>query len=217
MEFKQQVGVFNIEGQELGRLERVVIEPKSTAVTHLIIRRGWLAARDKVLSIDRVEMGTEDGIVARLTPDEFEQLPDFEETQYVMVDEAQLGRINQAAVARDVPLMYWLPVYPRSPLLPQLIDPAYRVATQLNIPAGTVAVKEGAKVIARDGKPAGSVEEVLTTDEGEQVTHVLISHGRLVKEKKLIPISWIDALGETEIHLAVSANTIDRLPDYDHA
>ncbi len=217
MEFKQQVGVSNTEGQEIGRLERVVIEPKSTAVTHLIIRRGRLAARDKVLSIERVEVGAADGIVVRLTPDEFEQLPDFEETQYVMVDEAQLGRINQPAAARDVPLMYWLPVYPRSPLLPQLIDPAYRVATQLNIPAGTVAVKEGAKVIARDGKPAGSVEEVLTTDEGEQVTHVLISHGRLVKEKKLIPISWIDALGETEIHLAVSANTIDRLPDYDHA
>ena len=114
----------------------------------------------------------------------------------------------------SVPEVYWLPAYPTSPLLPQFVDPGYRVETQLNIPEGTVAVKEGARVISRDGKRAGNIDEVVTTGDGERLTHVLISQGLLVKEKKLIPAGWIAALGEDEVHLAVGSRTIDRLPDY---
>jgi sporulation protein YlmC with PRC-barrel domain len=216
MEFKQHVGVLNVDGQEIGRLERVVIDPESNEVTHLVIRQGLLAVRDKVLPLSRVEVGTEDGIVVRLTLDEFEQLPDFEETQTVAADEVRAGHAGQTDAARSVPVIYWPLMYPHSPLLPQLSEP-YRVETQLNIPAGTVAVKDGATVIARDGKPVGSVCEVLTTGEDERVTHVLISHGRLVKEKKLIPFSWIEMLGENEVYLAVGSGLLDKLPDYDHA
>lgn len=217
MEFKPHVGVLNADGQEIGRLERVVIDPESNEVTHLVVRQGLLAAHDKVLPLDRVEVGTENGIVVRLTLAEFEQLPDFEEAQTVAADEVRPGHADQTeAVRSSAPVVYWPPMYPHSPLLPPLFEP-YRIETQLNIPAGTVAVKDGARVIARDGKSVGSVCEVLTTGEDERVTHVLISHGRLVKEKKLIPFSWVETLGENEVYLTVGSGLLDKLPDYDHA
>jgi uncharacterized protein YrrD len=223
MELKQHVGVFTVDGQAIGRLERVVIDPGTTEITHLIVRRGILTTHDKVIPIDRVEVGAENGVIVRLTADELEHLPDFEETQYVVVaDEERLERTGQSGPTSSVPTpsapeLYWLPVYPRSPLLPQFVDPGYRAETQLNIPEGTVAVKEGARVIARDGKRAGNIEEVVTTGNGDRITHVLISQGLLMKEKKLIPAGWITALGEDEVHLAVGSSTIDRLPDYNAA
>lgn len=217
MEFKQHVVVLNAGGQELGRLVRVVIEPKSNEVTHLVVRRGRLTVHDKVLPLERVEIGAEDGIIVRLTPDEFDQLPDLEATQFIAVDESKLGRSEETDAARPLPAIYWLPTSPYSPLLPRVGGPAFRVTAQLNIPAGTVAVKEGAQVIARDGKRSGQVDEVLTADKGDRITHVLISSGQLVKEKKLIPINWIETLGENEVHLSVGSSTIDRLPAYDHA
>lgn len=217
MEFKQHVVVLNADGQELGRLARVVIEPKSNEVTHLVIRRGWLTVHDKVLPLERVEIGAEDGIIVRLTLDEFDQLPDLEEAQFVTVDESKLGKSEETDAARPLPAIYWLPTSPHSPLLPNVSGPTFRATSHLNIPAGTVAVKEGAQVIARDGKRAGQVDEVLTADKGERITYVLISSGQWVKEKKLIPISWIETLGENEVHLAVESGTIDRLPAYDHA
>lgn len=217
MEFKQHVGVFNADNQEIGRLERVVIDPKTNEVTHLVIGHGLVAPQAKVLPVDRIEVGSENGIVTRLTPAEFEQLPEFETTQIVTADEPKLTRTSPTDPARSVPTIYWLPAYPNSPLLPRFVEPGYRLETQPNIPAGNVAVKEGARVISRDGKRTGKVDEVLTGAEGDHVTHILISHGLLVKEQKLIPIGWIDALSEDEVHLAVRSSTIDKLPDYDHA
>lgn len=224
MEFKQHVGVFTLDNQAIGRLERIVIDPGTAEVTHLIVRRGILTTHDKVIPIDRVEVGAENGIIVRLTADELEHLPDFEETQYVAADEERLERTGQSeptlsgatssVPAPSAPELYWLPVYPRSPLLPQFVDPGYRVETQLNIPEGTVAVKEGARVISRDGKRAGNIDEVVTTGDGERITHVLISQGLLVKEKKLIPAGWISSLGEDEVHLVVGSRTIAKLPDY---
>jgi hypothetical protein len=41
----------------------------------------------------------------------------------------------------------------------------------LNIPDVTVALKEGAKVIARDNKEVGHVVQVLTHNSADQVTH----------------------------------------------
>ncbi|MBI5567537.1 MAG: PRC-barrel domain-containing protein [Chloroflexi bacterium] len=217
MEFKQHVGVFTVDDQAIGRLERVVIDPGTTEITHLIVRRGLLTPHDKVIPIDRVEVGAENGLIVRLTADDVEHLPDFEETQYVAADEERLERTGQIVPTPAVPILYWLPVYPRSPLLPQFVDPGYRIETQLNIPEGTVAVKEGARVIARDGKRAGNIDEVVTTGNGDRITHVLISQGLLVKEKKLIPAGWIAALGEDEVHLAVGSRTIAKLPNYDQA
>jgi len=215
MEFKQHIGVFSTDDKELGRLERVVIDPKSNEVTHLIVRHGRVAPQDKVLPIDRVEVGTENGIVMRLTTAEFEQLPEFEETQFVAADEAKLERTDPNDPVRNVPTIYWLPVSPRSLLLPEFVESGYRVETQLNIPAGTIAVKEGARVISRDGKHTGKVDEILTATESDRITHVLIAQGSFVKAKKLIPIGWIDVLGEDEVHLVVRSSTIDKLPDYE--
>lgn len=217
MEFKQHVGVFSADDKAIGHLERVVIDPKTNEVTHLIVRHGLVVPQDKVLPIDQVEVGTEDGIVMRLTTADFEQLPEFEETQFVAADEAKWERTGPIDPVGNAPAIYWLPVYPHSPLLPEFVEPGYRVETQLNIPAGTIAVKEGAQVISRDGKRTGKVDEVLTATESDRITHVLITQGLLVKAQKLIPIGWIDVLSEDEVHLVVRSSTVDKLPDYDHA
>ncbi len=214
MELRQHVGVFSADDHAIGHLERVVIDPKINEVTHLIVRHGLVVPEDKVLPITQVEVGTENGIVTQLTTAEFEQLPEFEETQFVSANEPKLARADPNDPVRNVPAIYWLPVYPRSLLLPQFAEPSYRVETQLNIPAGTIAVKEGAWVISRDGKRTGKINEVLTATESDRITHILIAHGLLITTKKLIPIDWIDVLSEDEVYLVVRSSTIDKLPNY---
>ena len=116
--------------------------------------------------------------------------------------------------------IYWYPPYYSTPYgtptgyTAPFIQP-YVVEIDRNIPEGTVPLREGAQVISKDEKHVGDVDDVLTDPDTEQVTHFVISRGLLLHERKLIPVNWVDKIGENRVHLAVGSKTIQRLPDYD--
>lgn len=217
MEFKQRTAVVTADNQEAGHIERVVIDPRTDEVTHLVIRIGLLPPKHKVVPIDSILTSNEQRIAVGLNADALDELPDFEETEYILLDEEKLDHSpKDLEAARLAPLFMWYPPYPRSPLLP-VTEAPYEIKTRLNIPDGTIAVKEGAKVITRDGKRTGHVDEVLTSaDEETRVTHLLIATGLLQKEKKLIPITWIESLKEDEVCLAIESDVFEKLPDFEH-
>jgi hypothetical protein len=80
-----------------------------------------------------------------------------------------------------------------------------------NIPEGTVALKEGAKVLTADDKHIGNVDRVLADPSDERATHLIITQGLLTKEKKLIPMEWVMMLGEESVHLNVTEAEINAL------
>jgi len=85
----------------------------------------------------------------------------------------------------------------------------------INIPPNTVALKEGAQVNTADGKHIGKLEQVLTSPESGQVTHLRVSHGVLRKESKLIEAAWIGTIEEKTVTLNTDSATVEKLPDYD--
>jgi hypothetical protein len=82
-----------------------------------------------------------------------------------------------------------------------------------NIPEGTVAMKEGARVISADGEHVGDVERVFTGIPNEQITHLLISRGKIKKTAKLVPIDWVNTMNEDEVNLRVNKVSIDNLAE----
>jgi len=42
----------------------------------------------------------------------------------------------------------------------------------------------------------------------------VISQGLLLKERKLVPVRWVDVVGEDEVHLAVGSRLLDELREY---
>ena len=159
MEFKHQTPVVTTDNREVGQIERVVIDPNTAEVTHLVIQIGLLKAKHKVVPIDSVLSGDENQIVLRMAAEEVQQQPDFEEIEYLATDETKLGRETAEGVAHEPLAFAWYPLYPPSPLVPYRRELPYATGTHLNIPDGTMAVKEGAKVITRDGKQTGRIDD----------------------------------------------------------
>src|SRR6185295_19741970 len=89
--------------------------------------------------------------------------------------------------------------------------PGEKFVTQIeqNIPDGTVALKEGAKVITADGKHVGNVERVLADSSVDQITDLVISTGLINKEMRLIPIKWVMTVDEDTVHLRVKKASIE--------
>jgi sporulation protein YlmC with PRC-barrel domain len=214
MEFRQGANIFTKQGQEVGQIDRVVIHPKTRAVTDIVIK-GRSFPAEKVVPVDLVTTGKNDEIVLQADDRRLQQLPNFEERRYVVVNEQELGRESpRSSLSTFVPMVYLYPPYPETAVLPPA-EPAYAEEVEENIPEGTVAVKEGAKVVDHDGKTIGNVEQVLTAPKSKQATHFVVSQGLLRKTKRLVPVEWIDTLEQDQVRLAVTSNTIKELRKYD--
>jgi uncharacterized protein YrrD len=88
MQFKENASVVTAGGQKVGRIDRVVLDPKSKELTHLVVKKGFLFTEDKVVSLDDVDTATEDQVVLKQGRDDPDEFPDFEETHYVPVEDA---------------------------------------------------------------------------------------------------------------------------------
>ena len=82
MQFRENTPVYTADGEEVGTIDRVVIEPESKEVTHVVVRQGWLFTEDKVLSTDLIEQATADQVRLRADSKHLDELPHFEETHY---------------------------------------------------------------------------------------------------------------------------------------
>lgn len=75
------------------------------------------------------------------------------------------------------------------------------------------AGEENIKVISSDGIHVGNLERVFADKAFDQITHLLISREIPAEERKLIPIKWVQAMGDDAVHLHVTKDLVEELAD----
>lgn len=215
MQFKQGVSVYTADGHDVGRVDRVVIDPLTKVVTDIVVQKGFLFTEDKVVPISLVASASNDRVSLRSDIDDLDKLPSFEETYYLPLTEAEAG-------AAAYPVGYAPPFYMYPPMggwvgysmnYPSYYPPR-AVDTEQNIPDDTVALREGARVISADGEHVGNVEQVLTESFADRVVSFVISQGVIFKDRKRIPMGWVSKIEEDEIHLSVRADMLNQVQAY---
>lgn len=206
MEFKRGAEVVSSEGESVGKLSRVVLDPRTRKVGYLIVERGVLFTEDKVVPMDFVEKVSEDKVHLNTSKEGLDRLDTFDETHYVPLDPA--GDTVQA--------YYWYPPLSGAtmggyPLFPQ---PVFIERTERQFPENYVALKEGARVVTEDGEHIGNIERIITDSKTDRATHLVLSGG-LLKERRLIPTHWIRDVSEDEVRLSVEPGFLERLPLYE--
>jgi uncharacterized protein YrrD len=218
MRFTNDQPIFTPHGDKVGHVNRVIIDPRTTEVTHIVVRKGFLFSEDKVLPIKLVESTTPERVIVKISEDDIERLPDFEETHYVSIRQQPADTEDEAVNSPEhVRSVYWYPpagtdytTFSGYPLHhPFVIEQLDR-----NIPDNTVPLHEGSNVYSHDGDHVGNVEQVIIDTETNQASHLLVSDGLLFKEKKMIPMTWVDNIQESEVQLATDSRLLEALPDH---
>lgn len=235
VELKEGTSVFTSGGEEVGKINRIVLDPATNEVTHLVVQKGWLFSEDKVVPFEMVNSATEDKVVLNENIDKFDGLPSFEESHYIRtreadlnpgersssVEEARRDTILEGDVSRGgrprysfAPAYYWYPPhgYVGYPVGYYGWPP---LQTVRNIPQDTIPLKEGTDVISSDGEHVGDVERLFVDAESNKATHFVISQGVFFKDRKLVPAHWVRTVGEDKVHLAVTAGLLEQLPPYE--
>lgn len=72
------------DGEDIGSVDRAVVDPHTNEVTHIVVRTGTIFGRDIMVPREDIERGGLDGdtIQLDLTRDELKQFPDFVLEQY---------------------------------------------------------------------------------------------------------------------------------------
>jgi uncharacterized protein YrrD len=214
MKFIDGADVFTPQNEKVGSVDRVVLDPKTKEVSHIVVRKGFLLKEDRVIPIEDVDRVVDDDVFLKGDIQDLANYPEFEETHYLLADEFTKLEKENTKYAR--PFLWYPPYgYARMGGIPYAPSPMYYAATQRNIPEDTVPLKEGAKVISADGKHVGNVEEVLVDPKQERATHIVVEEGLLFTDRKLLPTIWVTHLFENEIHIAMKSSTLKKLPKYE--
>lgn len=217
VELKEGTSVYTPGGEEVGKINRFVLDPQTNEVTHIVVQRGWLLSEDKVVPMSMISSATEDRVQLNENIQDFDELPPFEETHYLRIDADRASYQGTTAPGYPgTPSYYWYPPHG------YLGYPAYGLGypawplteTQQNIPPHTVPLEESTNVMSSDGEHVGDVERLLVDASSNKATHFVISQGLLFKDRKLVPVSWIDSVTDNEVKLIVSSKVLEQLPSY---
>src|SRR5687768_4105804 len=108
MELKEGTSVFAPGGDEVGKINRFVLDPATNEVTHIVVQKGWLLPEDKVVPIAMISTATAERVVLNPNIGDLDQLPPFEETHFVELTHEDI-RPPDASTYRYAPAYYWYP------------------------------------------------------------------------------------------------------------
>ena len=225
MQFTKDTHVYSSENQDVGRIERMVINPVNQKVSHVVVRQGLFFTEDKVIPVEYFDQATPERATLRPNIGNLNNLPKFEEVQHVPVEYSDMEDFPHEPV--DGPFyMYWNPPMGATTFhatgftagMPMALPEAslerryYVKRTTQNIPDDSIALDDGAHVHSSDGQHVGDIEQIYVDPETNYATHILISQGFLLKENKWLPTLWFSTVSEANVYLAVPASTIEDLP-----
>jgi sporulation protein YlmC with PRC-barrel domain len=190
-----------------GKLTRLIVDPDTQAVTHLVIGQEHRGARGRIVPIGLVDDAAGE-IKIRCSKAELDELEPAEESDLLPGD----GRYDR-------------PVGPRggSARFPGLVMASLRpndrvsVETHDAIPLGEVDVRRGESVYATDGE-IGKIQGLVVDPGSHHVTHVLLEEGHLWGHKEVaIPVGSVTRIGDI-IRLTIDKHQVQSLPpvDIDH-
>ena len=173
-----------------GTVCRVIIDPATETVTHLVIEPTHRLGVGRLVPLDLVDTMAGE-IRLRCTVEEFGQLEPAQETELIEDATGSLGpgALNTAmGVTSPVPIM-----------------------VEDVVPLGEAGVNRGEPVHALDGE-IGRVQGFLVDPDDHRVTHVLLEEGHLWGRKKVsIPVSAVTGV-ENGIQLSLTRKQVEDLP-----
>jgi sporulation protein YlmC with PRC-barrel domain len=210
MRIEEGEPVFTSEGEVAGKVNRIVLDPKTKEITHIVVKEGTLFTDERVIPISLVEYSDDNALKLRQTPVDFDAFPVYQEIHYIPVNNKPTGTVE-----RTLREYYHLFPYPlldigNSELSADRQKDLLKTRIE-NIPERSMALDQGAIVRDVDGERFGKVDEILTDTENDRATYLVISSGWIFKKRILVPINWVLEFGEDEVKLAVDTRILKGL------
>ena len=168
-----------------GTIRKIVVDPHARRVTHIVLRKGELLDKDRVLPIERIERIDLDGLYLNGTAEELNQYPAYEEEVFV----EPLAGWNGLEPYAAADTLFW--GGPFAGVAPPAL-PVIEFVMPVGVPENEVVLRRDADVTYNE-ELVGSLDHMLFDRRSGTVTHLVVNayeSGRRV----FVPAEWIDVL-----------------------
>ena len=206
-------------GEQIGEVERLIVDPDERIVREFLIKEGTFLSTDRVVDIDLVTRIDDEGVHLSIAANDADSLPAFVEDRYVVPAEHELNEmphawIGAASGAGGGPL-FWGAVGPGrgQPGQGSMFEPAPVPSAPAEpdhpVDPSNVIIDEGTDVIDKHGESVGSVEEV-HYDSNDRISGFTVKTGWVFTNNLSIPLKWVDSMRPDAIHLAVTSDEAEK-------
>ena len=199
------------DGQAVGELADIVIDPVEKRVTHLVVhpQKHGESLLVSIECVDATSGRTE--IALRCTREEFHAFPSVNDFAYVRLGQAPVADLDWDVGATNV---LALPSFEGSGMFETaLIEQNVGVVFD-RVPKGEVELSRTGSVVTRQGKYVGDVGG-FTVDDDEQITHFVLVRGHLWRRREVtIPIGAVDKVETDTVTVSLSESEIGKLPTH---
>jgi len=178
----------------VGRLENIILNPKTERVTYLVVRGNDLQNKERLVPERLVKETSHDTVFLSISKKKFEEMKNFIQEEYIPSN-VTLYMAEQAGWNTGTPASVFV--------------------EHEAVPAGGLIVHKGAKVFATDGH-AGKVDDFLVEKKTGRITHLILLEGHLWGKKDIsVPITQIDRYEDGNIYLKIDKSDVETLPVID--
>lgn len=219
MRFDLDAKVRASDGDDIGSVDRAIIDPRTHEVMSIVVRTGAIFGRDIMVPREDIERASQDGDAIRLTltKDELERLPDFQPEEYGPPPGTWVAPAGYAFPAGSY--AYPLAVDPMGMSMPILIPDGSDAVEEPD----TVTLTKGALVLDRHGDDIGVVDDIRFDGDSGRVQgfvlrvggalRTLFGGGDTVEVSRL----QIESVGESIVHLRLAKDEVEAATEAAHA
>jgi uncharacterized protein YrrD len=202
------------DGEHIGDVERLIIDPEERVVREFLIKQGTLLSTDRIVDLDQVTNIDGDGIHLAINSDEADSLPPFVEDRYTSPAEHELNELPHAWIGAGGtgggPLFVGAPLGAGrdEPREGSMFEPASVPSAgpepESPVDQSSVVVDEGTNVVDRNGESVGSVEEVHYGADN-RISGFRVKSGTIFTEELNVPMKWVDSIQPDAVRLSITA------------
>lgn len=200
--------------QDLGTVDRLILDPSSGKVRAAVVRKGFLLPNDVEIPLDTLASGPADEARVPYTADQLHHLPRFQPRNYTAPPPEYIPPAGYPASGFYWPIGGFGLMAPRGTVAPPLTADGNVLdrETSEEVQAAlrrqdleNAVVDEGSTVMSRDEKKVGEVHQLAFDPATGLLTHIVVRKGFLFTKDMKLPAALIASVDDGVIYLAVDA------------
>jgi uncharacterized protein YrrD len=183
------------DSQDVGTVDRLILDPSIGAVTSIVIRKGTFLPRDVEVPMGALELDSEANVRLSYTAAQIDELPSFVSEHY---EPPPAGYVSP--LGYPVGALYW-PIDAMGPTSGSTGEGAAPTREHAEI-------REGSAVLSRDGREIGVVHRLTYEPNSGALRHFVVREGVFLTKDMALPASLIDRVDDGMVRLSVDAGEL---------
>ncbi len=182
--------IIGSDGEKLGVVDSMVIDPTGGRERAIVVRKGWFFPTDKIVPIDLVDHVEHGKVHVRLSRAEADQMMEYMDADYVMPPAGYYGAGGY--------------MWPATPYVASdlMVDDEIRERMP-----NAVMLSEGTMVLDKDEDEVGRITEIASDAQG-RVQGFRVERGFFRHHDRYIPANLVESADDVVVRLSVDKDSL---------